>query len=42
MGLVPEISGNRLVVSVRLMRQDDDGKLRAAKEDAVFDLTLCG
>ena len=42
MGLVPEISGNRLVVSVRLMRQDDDGQLRAAKEDAVFDLTLCG
>ena len=41
LGLLPEISGNRLVVSVRLLRQDVDGRLIAAKEDAVFDLALC-
>lgn len=39
--LIPEISGNRLIVSVRLMRQHDDGKLHAANEDAAFELTLC-
>lgn len=40
MGLVPEISGNRLIVSVRLMRQDQD-RLHASAEDAPFELTLC-
>ena len=39
--LAPEISGNRLVVLIRLLRQDDDGRWSAAKKDAVFDLTLC-
>jgi len=39
--LVPEISGNRLVASVRLMRQDEDGKLQLAREDAPFELALC-
>ncbi|SDC74688.1 cell division protein ZapD [Paracidovorax valerianellae] len=39
--LIPEISGNRLIVSVRLMRQHADGKLHAANEDAAFELTLC-
>ena len=39
--LVPEISGNRLMVSVRLMRQDADGKLQLAREDAAFELALC-
>ncbi|WOP16158.1 cell division protein ZapD [Ottowia sp. SB7-C50] len=41
MQLVPEISGNRLVASVRLMRQDTDGKLQLAREDAPFELALC-
>lgn len=40
-GLVPEISGNRLMVSVRLMRQLPDGHLQAGTDDAAFELTLC-
>jgi len=39
--LIPEISGHRLMVSVRLMRGDADGKLRPAGEDHSFELTLC-
>ena len=39
--LVPEISGNRLIVSVRLMRQEEGGKLVCSNEDAPFELTLC-
>lgn len=40
--LVPEISGNRLIVSVRLLRPSADDKLPAAcTEDAGFELTLC-
>ncbi len=42
LGLVPEISGHRLMVSVRMMRPDGDGRLKAAAEDAGFVLTLCG
>jgi cell division protein ZapD len=38
---VPEISGNRLAVSVRLMRMQPDGKLLAERVDAPFELTLC-
>jgi cell division protein ZapD len=42
LGLVPEISGNRLIVSVRLLRPSADDKLPvAAAEDAGFELTLC-
>ncbi|MDP2417080.1 MAG: cell division protein ZapD, partial [Hydrogenophaga sp.] len=40
-GLIPEISGNRLIVSVRLMRQGADDRLHPAREDAAFELTLC-
>ena len=40
-GYVPEISGNRMMVSVRLMRQMDDGHLQASADDATFELTLC-
>lgn len=39
--LVPEISGHRLMVLVRLMRQEADGRLRPSGADASFDLTLC-
>mgnify|MGYP001326916088 CR=1 FL=1 len=39
--LVPEISGHRLLVSIRLMRQDGEGRLRPSGEDASFELTLC-
>ena len=40
LGLVPEISGNRLIVSVRLMRQDGD-KMVASSDNTPFELTLC-
>ena len=40
--LVPEISGHRLMVSIRLMRQEADGRLKPAGTDAAFELTLCG
>ncbi|MBI5279447.1 MAG: cell division protein ZapD [Burkholderiales bacterium] len=40
LGLVPEISGNRLMVSVRLMRQEGD-RLQASSDAAPFELTLC-
>jgi len=39
--LVPEISGHRLMVSIRLMRQDAEGRLKPANTDASFELTLC-
>ncbi len=42
LGLVPEISGNRLIVSVRLLRPSAEDKLpSAAAVDAGFELTLC-
>jgi cell division protein ZapD len=41
LGLIPEISGNRLMLSVRLLRQGDDERLHPAQEDAAFELTLC-
>ena len=39
--LVPEISGHRLMVSVRLMKQDAEGRLRPNPADTSFELTLC-
>ncbi len=42
LGLVPEISGHRLMVSVRLMRPEPDGRLKPAADDASFVMTLCG
>lgn len=41
LGLIPEISGNRLMISIRLMRQEEDDRLHASSEDAAFELTLC-
>jgi cell division protein ZapD len=40
-GLVPEISGHRLMVSIRMMRADAEGRLRSAVADVPFELTLC-
>ena len=40
-GLVPEMTGHRLMVGVRLMRPDAEGRLRVAAEDRSFELTLC-
>ena len=39
--LVPEITAHRLMVSVRLMQPDADGRLRPAAADTSFELTLC-
>jgi cell division protein ZapD len=41
LNLIPEISGNRLMVSIRLMRHEDDDRLHASAQDASFELTLC-
>lgn len=41
LGLVPEISGHRLMVSIRLMQQDADGRTKPVVEDQSFELTLC-
>jgi cell division protein ZapD len=41
-GLVPEISGHRLMVMVRLMQPDDEGRLKPCTGDENFELTLCG
>ena len=41
LGLIPEISGNRLIASVRLMRHEADDRLHPATEDAAFELTFC-
>lgn len=40
LGVVPEISGNRLIVSVRLMRQEAD-RMVASTDNTPFELTLC-
>lgn len=40
-GWIPEISGNRLLVSVRMMSQDSDYRLHPANVDIPFELTLC-
>ena len=40
-GLVPEISGHRLMVSVRLMRSEPDGRLRPVSQDTPFEMALC-
>lgn len=39
--LVPEISGNRLMVSVRLMRHEPAERLHPSTESVPFELTLC-
>ncbi len=39
--LIPEITGHRLMVSVRLMQTDGDGRLKLSGNDTPFELTLC-
>lgn len=41
LALVPEISANRLLVSVRMLRREDDDRMHSAPENAEFELTLC-
>jgi len=39
--VVPEISGHRLLVSIRMMRSEADGRLRPLAADVAFEMTLC-
>lgn len=39
---VPEISGNRLLLVIRMLRMDTQGHLRPCQDDIPFQLTLCG
>jgi cell division protein ZapD len=39
--LIPEISGNRLLIAIRLMRKDSADHLQLAAVQADFELTLC-
>jgi cell division protein ZapD len=41
LGMTPEISCNRLLVVIRMMKQQADGKLIAATEDVAFEMSLC-
>jgi len=42
LALVPEISANRLVVSVRMMKRNDQHLMQPCSDDCSFDLSLCG
>lgn len=42
LGVIPEISGNRMMVSVRMMVQDADGHLQSCSQDVPFEMGLCG
>ena len=37
----PEITVHRLLVSVRWMKQDEEGRLRPVQDDVSFELSLC-
>jgi cell division protein ZapD len=39
--VVPEVSGHRLIVTVRMLQPDGEGKLRPSGTDTPFELTLC-
>jgi len=41
LGLIPEISGNRLMVSVRWMQLGDGQRPQAVSDDVTFELALC-
>ena len=41
LGITPEISCNRLLVVIRMMRQQSDGKLLSIQEDVPFEMALC-
>jgi cell division protein ZapD len=41
LNLVPEITCHRLLVAVRFMRPDAEGRLRSPGEDTSFELALC-
>jgi cell division protein ZapD len=39
--LIPEISGNRVLLAIRLTRTDHEGKLRPMTDSIQLSLTLC-
>jgi Uncharacterized protein conserved in bacteria len=41
LGVVPETTGHRLMVSVRFMRPDSDWKLKPMSADVAFEIALC-
>ena len=41
LGLVPEISGNRLMAAVRFMKQEASDKMQPSNDDVSFEMTLC-
>lgn len=41
LGLSPEMSGNRMMVSIRLMRQGEDKRAHVTSDDTTMELTLC-
>lgn len=41
LGITPEISCNRLLVVIRMLRQQSDGKWVATTDDIPFEMTLC-
>ena len=41
LGITPEISCNRLLVVIRLLQQQADGKAVASQQDVPFEMTLC-
>jgi cell division protein ZapD len=42
LNLVPEISGNRLMASVRLLRHEHDGRLILVRDNVPLEIALCG
>ena len=42
LGVVPELSGNRMMVWVRMMTQLDNGHLEPSTQDVPFEMALCG
>lgn len=41
LGVVPEISGNRMMVSIRMMKNEGEERLIASTEDLTFEMALC-
>lgn len=41
LNLIPEISGNRLMVSIRLMQLGEDDRLHSNTDDTAFEVALC-
>ncbi|MFM1907676.1 MAG: cell division protein ZapD [Pseudomonadota bacterium] len=41
LGVVPEISGNRMLVSIRMMKNEGEGRLLASTDELTFEMALC-